>query len=142
MKTVVRGIVFGFVGGVVAFGLAVVEGIRGAFGAAAGSISPSPYLIWGIVPVVATAFLSRFIGRKEASIAVVVVLGVVLWRCWSGYGGYLKEGGIWAKAAPQWLSLMIPMAAVSLALSGFVVVLLPKATTKEPSPEPPPSTVH
>jgi hypothetical protein len=130
MKTLLRGLLFGFVGSVLAFACAVVEGIGGAFGAAAGSISPSPYLVWGVAPVVATACLSRFIGRKEAGIAAAVVLGMVLWRCRMGYEGYLNEGGIWAKAAPQWLSLMLPIAAISIALSGVAVTLLPKRNEK------------
>ncbi len=130
MKTFLRGVIFGAIGGVIAFGLAIVQGIGGAFGAAAGSSSPSPYLAWGIVPVVATACLSRFIGRKEASIAATVVLGVVLWRCWSGYGDYLKEGGVWAKSAPQWLALMKSIAIFATVASAAAIAALPKKKLK------------
>lgn len=131
MKTLLLGVIFGVIGGVLAFGLAIIEGIGGAFGAAAGSISPSSYLFWGIVPVVATACLSRFIGRKEAIIAAAIVLGVVLWRCWSGYGDYLKEGGVWAKSAPQWLALMKPISILAATASAVAIAALPKKKHEE-----------
>lgn len=129
MKILLRGLLFGIIGGLFAFVLALIEGVGGAFASSAGSTSPSPYFIWGIVPVVATAGLVSFIGRREASIAAAIVLGVVLWRCWSGYEDYLKEGGVWAKAAPRWLSLMRPVVITSILLSLVAIVVIPLGKT-------------
>jgi hypothetical protein len=134
MKNLLLGIVLGIVGGILAFGLAIIEGIGAAFGAAGGSVSPSSYIVFGIIPVVATACLSRFIGRIGASVAAVIPLGVVVLRCRNGYQSYLHEGGVWAQRAPEWLSLITPIIVGSVLLSAVAIVALaPKRNEKSAS---------